>query len=117
VESEGIQRLDSDEQEIYESNLEEAIQGPKHVIKDWSKLRKQIKTYLAKHSKILPLTKQNQYLIISNFATLQLKGRSRTQASIEIAHQWHKGSGNWFSWRVRSLAQHYQAFEQLPVEN
>jgi hypothetical protein len=59
-----------DEQEIYESDLEEAIQGPKHAVKDWSELRKQIKTYLAKHSKSLPLSKLNQYLIISNFATL-----------------------------------------------
>jgi hypothetical protein len=53
-----------DDEEIYESDLEEAIQGPKHTVKDWSKLRKQIKTYLGKHSKSLPLTKLNQYLII-----------------------------------------------------
>ena len=59
-----------DEEEIYESDLEEAIQGPKHTVKDWSELRKQIKTYLEKHSKSLPLTKLNQYLIIINFATL-----------------------------------------------
>ena len=105
------------EEEIYESDLEEAIQGPKHAVKDWSELRKQIKAYLAKHSKILPLTKINQYLILSNFATLRLKGASRTQASLEIAHQWHEGPGNWFARRVRALARHYQAFEELPAEN
>ena len=54
VESEASEGLY--EQEIYESDLEEAIQGPKCVVKDWSELRKQIKTYLAKHSKSLPLT-------------------------------------------------------------
>ena len=68
-----IQEEGLDEQENYESDLEEAIQGPKCAIKDWSKLRKQIKTHLAKHSKSFPLSKINQYLIISNFATLQLK--------------------------------------------
>ena len=33
IEEEGL-----DEQENYESDLEEAIQGPKHVVKDWSEL-------------------------------------------------------------------------------
>ena len=64
----------------------------------------------------MPLSKSNQYLIISNFATLRLKGASRTQASVEIARQWHEGPGNWFAHRVRALARHYQAFEKLPVE-
>jgi hypothetical protein len=111
-----IQAEGLDEQEIYESDLEEAFQGPKCAIKDWSELRKQIKTHLRKHSKSLPLSKINQYLIISNFATLRLKGLSRTQASIEIANQWHEGPGNWFARRVRALARHYQEFEELPVE-
>ncbi|KAM6493443.1 hypothetical protein JOM56_011577 [Amanita muscaria] len=111
-----IQAEGLDEQEIYESDLEEAFQGPKCAMKDWSELRKQIKTHLRKHSKSLPLSKINQYLIISNFATLRLKGLSRTQASIEIANQWHEGPGNWFARRVRALAWHYQEFEELPVE-
>ena len=111
-----IQEEGLDEQESYESDLEEAIQGPKRAVKDWSELRKQIKTYLAKNSKSLPLSKINQYLMISNFATLRLKGLSRTQASIEIARQWHEGPGNWFARRVHALARHYQAFEELPVE-
>jgi len=67
-------------------------------------------------SKTLPLSQLNQLMIISNFATLQLKGLSRTQASIEIACQWHEGQGNWFSRHVRALACHYQIFEKLPVE-
>ena len=61
------------EEEGYESDLEEAIQGPKKAIKNWSELQQQIKAHLAKHSKKLPLPKINQYLIISNFATLCLK--------------------------------------------
>ena len=55
-------------------------------------------------------------MIICNFATLRLKGLSRTQASIEIARQWHEGQGNWFARCVRALARHYQIFEKLPVE-
>ena len=54
-----IQEERLDEQENYESNLEEAIQEPKCAIKDWSELRKQIKTHLAKHSKSFPLSKIN----------------------------------------------------------
>ena len=54
--------------------------------------------------------------MISNFATLRLKELSRTQASIKIACHWHEGPGNWFAHRVRALARHYQAFEELPVE-
>ena len=111
-----IQEEGLDEQENYKSDLEEAIQGPKYAVKDWSELRKQIKTHLAKNSKSLPLSKINQYLMISNFATLRLKGLSQTQASVEIARQWHKDPGNWFACRVHALARHYQAFEELLVE-
>jgi len=38
-------------------------------------------------------------MIISNFAALHLKGE-----------------GNWFACHVQALAQHYQIFEELPVE-
>lgn len=55
-------------------------------------------------------------MIICNFATLRLKGVSRTQAGIEIARQWHEGKGDWFARRVRALARHYQLFGQLPRE-
>jgi hypothetical protein len=37
-------------------------------------------------------------------------------ASKEIAHQWHEGSGAYFSQKIRVLMRHYQLFEQLPVE-
>ena len=69
-----------------------------------------------KNSKILPLSWLNQLLIISNFATLHLKEISWTQASLEIAWQWHEGEGNWFAQRVHALARHYQIFEALPIE-
>jgi hypothetical protein len=67
-----IQEEGLDELENYKSDLKEAIQGPKRSVEDWSKLRKQIKTHLAKQSKSLPLSRINQYLMISNFATLRL---------------------------------------------
>lgn len=54
--------------------------------------------------------------LFSNFTTLCLKGLNRTEASIEIVRQWHKGVGNWFAHRIHTLAWHYQAFEALPEE-
>jgi len=59
---------------------------------------------------------QLNQLIICNFTTLQLKGLSWTQASIEIAHQWHEGQSNWFAWHVHALTCHYQILGKLPVE-
>jgi hypothetical protein len=106
--------MNEDEIEEWEGELEEGLQGPKSHIRDWADLRKQIKDHLKKNSKTLPLSQVNQLLIISNFATLRLKGVSRTQASLEIARQWHEGQGNWFARRVRALARHYQIFEKLP---
>jgi len=108
---------DHDEEvEDWEAELEEVVEGPKTHIRDWADLRADIKKDLKKHSKTLPLSRLNQLMIICNFATLRLKGLSRTQASIEIARQWHEGQGNWFARRVRALARHYQIFEKLPVE-
>jgi hypothetical protein len=37
-------------------------------------------------------------------------------ASLEIAAQWHDSEGIWFAQKVWALAQHYQTFDQLPVE-
>jgi hypothetical protein len=85
-------------------------------IRDWATLRTQIKAELKKNSKTLPLSRINQLLILSNFATLRLKGSSRITASLEIAKQWHEGKGTWFARRIRALARHYQIFEKLPVE-
>jgi hypothetical protein len=64
----------------------------------------------------LPLTKINQLLVLQNFATLQLKGYGKIKASLEIAQQWHEGEGKHFAQKVRALAHHYQAFEQLSME-
>jgi hypothetical protein len=105
-----------DEDEDREHELEEELQDLKSHVRDWSDLRKQIKELLKNQGKILPLSQVNQPLILSNFATLCLKGVSRTQASLEIAQQWHEGQGHWFSRRVRALARHYQVFETLPIQ-
>jgi hypothetical protein len=88
------------------------------TLRDWGEIRTEIKAELKKNSKILPLSRINQLMIVSNFATLRLKGVSRIQAGAEIARQWYdgKGSGDWFARRVRSLARHYQLFGQLPRE-
>jgi len=57
-------------------------------------------------------------MILSNFATLRLKGMLGVAASMEIARLWYngKGTGTWFARGIRALARHYQIFEQLPKE-
>ena len=108
--------LDTD-REAWEDELELGIQGAKADIKDWATLRKQVKNDLKKNGKKMSVSKINQLMIISNFATLRLKGSSRIQASEEIAKQWHEGTGKWFAHKVRALMRHYQTFEQLPIES
>ena len=107
-------RCDFDEE--CESDLDEIVQGPSQTVCNWSDIQKDIQAHLKKTQKSLTLSEINQYLIISNFATLCLKGQTQMQASLDITHQWHEGEGNWFARRVRALAQHYQMFEELPVE-
>jgi hypothetical protein len=88
--------------------------APGVIIRSWHALREKIKGDLKKRN--LPLSQHNQLLIIRNFATLRIKGLKRIAASLEIAHQWHEGNGNYFARRVRALARHYQLFEELPAE-
>lgn len=76
--------LEDDSEEEYESELEEAIQGPKNIVCDWSDLQKKIKAHLVKHKNDLPLLQVNQYLILSNFVTFCLKGLKQTQASLRL---------------------------------
>jgi septal ring factor EnvC (AmiA/AmiB activator) len=73
-----------DQDQDQEHELEEELQDLKSHVSDWSHLLKQIKELLKNQSKILPLSQVNQLLILSNFATIHLKGVSRTQASLEI---------------------------------
>jgi hypothetical protein len=89
--------MNDEELEDWEADLDESVRGPKSHVRDWSDLHEQIKDHLKKNSKTIPLSQLNQLLIISNFATLRLKGVSQIQASLEIARQWHEGQGNWFA--------------------
>ena len=66
-------------------------------IRDWKMLCDQIRADLKKRLKALPLSQVNQLLILSNFATLRLKGVSQINASHEIARQWHDGKGTYFA--------------------
>jgi hypothetical protein len=99
----------------WEDDLDECIQAGVEI-RSWEDLRKQIKEELQKGSKTLPLSKINQLLVLRNFATLQLKGFSKTAGSILVATQWHEGEGTYYARKVRALARHYQVFEQLPRE-
>lgn len=111
-----VMRHDDSEAEDWKDELDDTIRGPTAEVKDWTVLREQIKMDLKNKHKILPLSQINQLMILSNFATLHIKGVSRISASVEITHQWQDSSGMWFARRVRALACHYQTFEQLPQE-
>ncbi|KAF9498601.1 hypothetical protein BDN71DRAFT_1530368 [Pleurotus eryngii] len=105
-----------DDGEAWEEELDDNISNPKVAVRSWEDLRTKIRGDLKKNSKNLPLSQLNQLMILSNFATLRIKGTPRIQASLEIARLWHENTGNWFARRVRDLARHYQNFEQLPKE-
>jgi hypothetical protein len=106
--------LESYDAEDWEQELDNVIKSNTEIC-DWKTLRNQIQNDLQKQ-KTLPLSQINQLLILSNFATLRLKGVSHIDASLEIARQWRDRNGIWFARRVCALARHYQIFEQLPVE-
>ncbi|KZT24741.1 hypothetical protein NEOLEDRAFT_1156699 [Neolentinus lepideus HHB14362 ss-1] len=88
-------------------NLEEA-EDMEEELEELGTLWTQIKGKLQKKSKILPLSHINQLMILSNFATLCLKGYDRMSTSIQIACQWHKGTVTWFAHSIHTLARHYQ---------
>ena len=74
---------DEDATEAWEHELDESVQTSPTEIKDT--LQTQIKKDLKKHSKLLTLATINQYMILSNFATLRLKGASQIGGSEEIS--------------------------------
>ena len=80
--------LRADAMETWAEELEEDVNPSQTVeIKDWETLRKQIKDSLKKKAKSLTLSEINKLMILSNFATLRLKGQSRINASLQIAEQ------------------------------
>ncbi|KAJ7586635.1 hypothetical protein C8J56DRAFT_891514 [Mycena floridula] len=61
----------ADDDEItMEDELEENVVNPVVEIRGWEELRKQIQDELKEQSRVLPLSRINQLMIISNFATL-----------------------------------------------
>ncbi|KAJ7923264.1 hypothetical protein B0H13DRAFT_2316642 [Mycena leptocephala] len=56
--------------EAWEDELEERLSGTTGALRDWGEIRTKIKAELKKNSKILPLSRINQLMIVSNFATL-----------------------------------------------
>jgi hypothetical protein len=58
-----------------EENLASTVKGPP---RGWEEIRKEVKAELKKNSKIMPLAWVNQLMLISNFATLRLKGVSHS---------------------------------------
>ena len=108
-------RLTEEAKEAWEDELEEQERGGVEI-RGWNELQDQVKDNLTKGAKTLLLSCVNQLMLIQSFATLHLKGLGCVKASLEIAHQWHEGEGIHFAWKVRALAQHYQVFEQLPME-
>ncbi|KAI6168541.1 hypothetical protein EDD17DRAFT_1750092 [Pisolithus thermaeus] len=107
--------MDGDLEE-WEEELDSTLVGHGEIC-DWKILHDQIKEDLKKY-KSLPLSDVNQLMILSNFATLRLKGASHMAASFGVAQQWYtgEGSGAWCARCICMLARHYQLFEQLPQE-
>ncbi|KAF9491066.1 hypothetical protein BDN71DRAFT_1398937 [Pleurotus eryngii] len=81
-----------------------SISNPKVAVHSWENLQTKIRGDLKKNSKNPPLSQLNQLMILSNFATLRIKGTPRIQASLEIAHLWRENTGNRFARRVQDLA-------------
>jgi len=69
----------------WKEKLEDVM--PAADIKDWNTLCKQIQLGLEMHSKKMALSQINKLMIIVNFTTLCIKGKSCTAASLEIAAQ------------------------------
>ncbi|KAF9516801.1 hypothetical protein BS47DRAFT_1380805 [Hydnum rufescens UP504] len=87
-------------------------------VSDWSSLQDGINKILDKQKNkcTLPLCQITQYQFLWQFATLHIKGMKQISASIHIAKSHNDGDGVYFASRIRTLAQHYQKFEQLPIE-
>ncbi|KAI6094615.1 hypothetical protein F5141DRAFT_1223548 [Pisolithus sp. B1] len=85
----GVSEREDSGAEDWEEELEVTMKpGSGTPTWNWVELHDQIKADLKKHSKTLPLLQVHQLLILSNFATLWLKGVSQIGASLEIARQW-----------------------------
>ncbi|KAG5221653.1 DDE family endonuclease [Salix suchowensis] len=63
-----------DDGEAWEEELDDNISNPKVAVRSWEDLRTKIRGDLKKNSKNLPLSQLNQLMILSNFATLRIKG-------------------------------------------
>ncbi|TFK63428.1 hypothetical protein BDN72DRAFT_882113 [Pluteus cervinus] len=101
-------------EEEWEEDLSEAIEGTE--VRGWGILRVQIEQDMKKKKSTYTASQRNQLLILRNFATLRLKGDGIMSASKQLARQFHKGEGTHLARKIRSLARHYQTFEQLPDE-
>ncbi|KAJ3563302.1 hypothetical protein NP233_g9023 [Leucocoprinus birnbaumii] len=118
VEEVDLEREKGKDCEDWEDELEETVVPKGSDIRSWTELRNQIIGDLQRKYKSLSISEVNRLMILRNFATLQIKGYSRFQASFSIAVQWRSGGTNnaYFARMIRALARHYQAFEQLPPE-
>jgi hypothetical protein len=76
--------------ETWQEELDDSISNRQTEIKYWATLRAQIKADLKKKPKSHSLAETNKLIILCNFATLRLKGRTRMEASLEIAEKWHE---------------------------
>ncbi|KAJ7904884.1 hypothetical protein B0H13DRAFT_1881561 [Mycena leptocephala] len=86
--------LEEQQGEAWEDELEENIASTvKGLPRPWDEIRKEVKAELKKNSKIMPLSRVNQLMIISNFATLRLKGSGTMER--EKGTGLHAESGHW----------------------
>ena len=91
---------DKDEENGWEDDLEECTHGCGVSVRGWQELREKIKKDLKKGGNTSSITIVNQLLVLRNFATLQLKGYGKIEASVQIARQWHEGEGKHYAWKI-----------------
>jgi hypothetical protein len=107
-------RLDAWEEEVEEALAE---QVPASQTRSWADVRREVDMKLKKNFDQLGQTEVNQLMVLRVFATLQMKGVSKMDASHQIAEQWQEGTGTHFARCVRALARHYKASGKLLREN
>ncbi|KAG2157546.1 hypothetical protein DEU56DRAFT_750616 [Suillus clintonianus] len=104
---ESTKEVEDVDNETWKDELMLSVGGDIMRFHDWSEMHENIKSDLKKNSNSLLLAQINKLTILSNFATLYIKGCSRIQASVEIARQWHEGKEIHFARKVQALVRHY----------
>src|SRR6266851_1842162 len=118
-EKDGQGNISEREEEDMDNFMDASGSDPKvkEDIHLWEELQEQLKSDLQEgHKRNETPTHLNKLTILWNFTTLYIKEVKHMAASKEIAQQFYKGVGGYFTHQIHILTHHYQLFEQLPEE-